>query len=187
MGAAASFKIKRNKAAEMLMNPSKIKAKPIQGPSVLALPCSVGIPWTLSAERVGPNNLKVLEPVIQKFGEEAISSELQQIALELKAALDAALEAPVWAWSGGARDIYDTGELKASGTVLIKGLEIVVNYSAPYATLVHNGGYIFPYGNKAAQPIFLPGRPWVRSVLYGGGPVPQFDFISAIQKAFPPL
>lgn len=185
--AVARFKITRNKAAEMLMHPSQIKTKPVKGLGVLALPCSVGIPWTLSAERMGPNNLKVLEPVIQKFGEDAIAGELQQIAGELKMALDAALEAPVWAWSGGARDIYDTGALKASGTVLIKGLEIVVNYSAPYATLVHNGGYIFPYGNKSAQPIFLPGRPWVRSVLYGGGPVPQFDFVGAIQKAFPPL
>lgn len=183
--AVARFVVRRNKAAERLMNPSKIKAKAISGLSILRLPCATGIPWRLSGERTGPNDLKVLQPVIEKFGEDAIKAELQQISAELKMALDAALDAPVWAWNGGARDIYDTGALKASGTVEIRGLEIIVRYSAPYATLVHNGGYIYPYGNKSAQPIFLPGRPWVRSVLYGGGPVPQFDFVGAIQRAFP--
>lgn len=116
--------------------------------------------------------------------EQAIEAEVQaeinrlmsKLTKEVKSALDAALRAPVWTWNGGARDIFDTGELARSGSVTAGPDGIIVSYSAPYANLVHNGGYIRPYGNKSARPVYLPGRPWIDSVLYGGGPVPQFDF-----------
>lgn len=127
--------------------------------------------------------MQQMEPLIQRYGEQLIQGVLDQIARELKAALDQALRAPVWAWNDGARDIVDTGALMASGQVLTTGLQLSVVYGADYAMLVHNGGYIYPYGNKNLQPIFLPGRPWIRSVLFGGGPVEQFDFTAALNRA----
>ncbi len=100
---------------------------------------------------------------------------MPKAALALKKRLDMALMAPVWSWSGGARDIFDTGALAASGSVTWNGKSLVINYLAPYADIVHNGGYIFPYGNKSARPVYLPGRPWISAVLDGGGPIPRWS------------
>ena len=99
-----------------------------------------------------------------------------QLVAELTNALTVALKSSVWSWKGGPRDIYDTGKLAASANISMSSGSLVVKYDAPYAGIVHNGGYIFPYGNKSARPIYLPPRPWIDSVLYGGGPVPRFDF-----------
>ena len=85
-----------------------------------------------------------------------------------------------WAWEGGAgRDIIDTGELRDSLSITIgSDGQFEINYSSPYAKLVHYGGYIMPYGNNRIEKVFIPGRPWIQAVLEGGGPVPQFDFES---------
>ena len=99
-----------------------------------------------------------------------------QLIEELTRALTAALRSSVWAWNDGARDIYDTGRLANSVNISMSSGSLVVKYDAPYANIVHNGGYIFPYGNELARPVYLPPRPWIDSVLYGGGPVPRFDF-----------
>jgi hypothetical protein len=105
----------------------------------------------------------------------AISRASQRIAADLKQALDDALRSNVWSTRSGAADIYETGELLASGNVVINESGLTIAYDAPYAALVHFGGYIHPYGNTSAK-VYLPPRPWVQSVLSGGGPVPQFDF-----------
>ena len=105
-----------------------------------------------------------------------IDEFMPELKMELTAALNGALTASVWAWKdGGMRDIVDTGQLAATLSIETSGSGVKVSYSSPYANLVHNGGYIQPYGNKAARPIYLPARPWVKSVMEGGGPVPQFD------------
>lgn len=124
----------------------------------------------------------VEEAEVLAQGKAALAQVTQKLAQEVESALQAALKASVWSWGDGARDIYDTGELASSGNVTANADGISVSYSAPYASIVHNGGYIYPYGNKNARPIYLPGRPWVSSVLYGGGPVPQFDFDGFLQR-----
>ena len=124
----------------------------------------------------------IKEEVLLEQAEAAIAGVMSKLAQEVQGALTAALRSSVWAWSDGARDIYDTGELASSVSVTASSNGIRVSYSAPYASLVHDGGYIFPYGNKRARPVYLPPRPWVRSVLYGGGPVPRFDFDGFIQR-----
>lgn len=105
----------------------------------------------------------------------AIDQLMPKLATEIAKALDEALKAS-WSWSTGSRDIYDTGALARSGKVVASDNGIEVTYSAPYANIVHNGGYIQPYGNPNARPVYMPARPWVSSVLYGEGPYPQFDF-----------
>lgn len=121
--------------------------------------------------------------------EEGIDRANQIIAQRLGEALDDALESAVWGWrEGGSRDIIDTGKLKRSRQIVVEGKNIRISYDVPYAGLVHFGGYILPYGNEYAEKIYVPGRPWLDSVILGGGPVPKFDFESiyeqAIEQAF---
>jgi hypothetical protein len=121
--------------------------------------------------------------------EEGIDRANQIVAAELGLALDEALDAAVWAWrDGGARDIIDTGKLKASRKITVEGRRIDISYDVPYAGIVHFGGYILPYGNPNAEKVYLPARPWVDSVALGGGPVPKFDFeriyAETIEKVF---
>lgn len=122
------------------------------------------------------------EEAILAEAKSQINAIMPKLATEVEAALTNALKSNVWSWKGGSRDIYDTGKLASSVTVTAKSDGIDVSYSAPYANIVHNGGYIQPYGNASARPVYLPPRPWVSSVLYGGGPVPQFDFDDFISR-----
>ena len=38
-------------------------------------------------------------------------------------------------------------------------------WSANYATAVHEGAMIYPWGNRNARRVQLPARPWTRAVL----------------------
>lgn len=108
---------------------------------------------------------------------------LDQVAEELSMRLDESISASVWSWEGGSRDIVDSGALKESKMVTVANDRIEVSYDQPYAALVHYGGYIYPYGNKNAQKVYLPGRPWIGSLLTGNGPIPKFDFESSFRNA----
>jgi hypothetical protein len=119
---------------------------------------------------------------IQSLIKDAINKATIEVAKDLKIALDAAIRSSSWDGLQGPSDIYDTGELLNSGEVVADSSGITVYYTAPYAALVHYGGYINPYGNINAR-VYLPPRPWVESVLFGGGPVPQFDFKQYYQRA----
>ena len=176
--------VKRDTKATELMNFGKKPKKKL--PAKFAVP--VAIPTIPFALKFGYDAAPMsefsnfIQPYVQAFGEEMVQKKLDAVATQLKMALDAALEAPVWAWNDGVRDIVDTGTLKSSGVVVVRPLELQVYYTAPYAMLVHNGGYIQPYGNPNARPIYLPPRPWIKSVLYGGGPVPKFDLMNALAR-----
>ena len=122
------------------------------------------------------NDAQIDEDELQRIAEQKLASVSGDLAEQIELALKEALKSSVWGWHGGSRDIYDTGALANSGKVIISGNDINVVYTAPYAQIVHNGGYIHPYGNTKIRPVYLPGRPWIQSVLYGNGPVPQFDF-----------
>lgn len=137
---------------------------------------------------VGRTNLDGLIQVsLAKFPEAQIRSKIdlainnanRAIAIDLKRALDDALRSTVW----NGEDIYESGNLLSSGSVTVNDNGITVAYDAPYAAIVHYGGYIYPYGNVNAQ-IYLPPRPWVESVMFGGGPVPRFNFESYYLSEF---
>lgn len=110
----------------------------------------------------------------------AMKDANQLIANRIGEALDAAMESSAWA-SG--KDIIDTGQLKNSLTVTATASGISIKYAAPYAAIVHYGGYIVPYGNPSLSKVYIPPRPWVTSVIEGGGPVPAFDFESVYREA----
>lgn len=118
------------------------------------------------------NPLKTLEKQVQK----AHTRACRLMADEFGRALDDAMESPVWDWKGDKRDIVDTGRLKESKKIIVDSDgDIHVLYNTKYAALVHYGGYFHPYGNENAK-VYYPGRPWVTSLIKGGGPVEQFNF-----------
>jgi hypothetical protein len=106
---------------------------------------------------------------------DGVNNASKRIATELKASLDEALKSGIWETIGGAADIYDTGELLQSGSVISNGNRIIISYDAPHAALVHYGGYITPYGNNASEKVYLPPRPWIESVLSGGNTIEEFN------------
>lgn len=124
---------------------------------------------------------KVPEAEILAAFERAINRASARIAVDLKIALDDAIRSPVWTTLQGTADIYDTGELMQSGSVTVRRDGVTIAYDAPYAAIVHYGGYVSPFGTAASK-IYLPPRPWVESVLNGGGPVEAFDFAKYYQQ-----
>lgn len=78
-----------------------------------------------------------------------------------------AINANVWSTRNGVDDIIDSGKLLNSQSLVYSGSSIQIRYSAPYAALIHYGGYIVPYGNVLARPVYIPPRPWVADVLSG--------------------
>lgn len=113
----------------------------------------------------------------------AISRASAVVAVDLKAALDEAIRSDVWQTTKGRADIVETGELLRSGSVIITSNEIKIVYDAPYAGLVHYGGYILPYGNESRDKVYLPPRPWVDAVLNGTSGIAKFDFDRYYRKA----
>lgn len=105
-----------------------------------------------------------------------VASEFKQsLAIELETALDNAMESTVW---GGSQDgnIVDTGNLRDSLQISVTSNGVMIDYTAEYAALIHYGGYIVPYGNSSATRVYIEGRPWIDSVLYGTGPIPGYNF-----------
>lgn len=111
------------------------------------------------------------------------------IKTQLSKALDDAMEASIWKWTPGVttdrkngqsvespRDIVDTGALQKSYRINIKGNSIDFAYREPWSRLVHWGGYIQPYGNPNATKVYVPGRPWITSVLNGENGFEAFPF-----------
>lgn len=113
--------------------------------------------------------------------EAAINRASNRAAIDLKRALDDALRSGVWSTGGNDNDLYDSGELMESGVVSVNNNIITVAYSAPYAALIHYGGYINVYGNTGVK-VYLPPRKWVEAVMIGGGPVPKFDLKKYYQE-----
>jgi hypothetical protein len=64
------------------------------------------------------------------------------------------------------RNVIDTGSLRQSGSYrMASRFEANFTWSANYATAVHEGARIYPWGNRRAARVTLPARPWTRAVL----------------------
>jgi hypothetical protein len=67
---------------------------------------------------------------------------------------------------GSPRNLIDTGNLRQTGSYQMTGpYQATFRWSANYATAVHEGAYIYPWGNRDADRVYLPPRPWTRAVL----------------------
>lgn len=72
------------------------------------------------------------------------------------------------------RNIVDTGSLRQSNTFGIERYEAVFRWTANYASFVHEGAMIFPYGDKRRKRVWTPPRPWTSAVL-GDEQVPGIE------------
>ena len=116
---------------------------------------------------------------------EALGRAPNEFAIILDRILREAINAGIWRLrNGGAGDIIDSGRLLGSQRVTSNGSSIQISYGVPYAALIHYGGYIVPYGDKRQRPIYIPGRPWVATVLgsqFGGYDINQI-YIDIIKR-----
>lgn len=134
-------------------------------------------------------NFREFRSFVQKFPEQAQKAHkvtLERLAEELEIALGIAMESKVWndpAWPYGDGDIVQFGNLRDSLDIDVTESQISIAYREEYAAIVHFGGYIFLYGNPNVS-VYMPARPWIKSVLLGGGPVEKFDFIGLYSKFF---
>ena len=116
------------------------------------------------------SNMKVIEQALLEYGKEKLPEVAKVIQSLLKAKLDEAISSS-WGWIEGSRDIIDTGELRNSLSLTLSDSTVNISYDSEHAAVVHNGGYIQPYGNPNADSVYLPARPWIAAVL-GQAPGP---------------
>jgi hypothetical protein len=130
---------------------------------------------------------------------EAAAQKASEIVMkELAAAFDQSFAAKAWTWprdlptrklngdtvskkaasyrrgeglrAGNPRNLIDVGNLRQSASYRMTGpYQATFKWSAPYATFVHEGGYIWAWGRrpplKGARAVYAPPRPWTRAVL----------------------
>jgi hypothetical protein len=113
---------------------------------------------------------------LQALAEAAAQRATEIVMGELFAAFQQSFTAQAWNWPretkrtvgtvGSPRNIIDTGSLRQSGTWQMTGpYQATFKWSANYATAVHEGARIRPWGNRNAALVQLPARPWTRAVL----------------------
>lgn len=160
--------------------------------------------YTTKYEILPPKvDLKGQTPKMRAAINKAITRGMQKattyVSSGLKTALDGAMSSTTWSWpretfrqngdiAGTSRDIVDTGKLKNS--LELKEAygqtksSITIKYGAPYAALMHYGGAIQPYGNKNANTVLIPGRPWITGVVKGENGFKKYDMVSDMQRGF---
>lgn len=109
--------------------------------------------------------------------EQAARRASEIVMKELYAAFQQSFTAKAWEWPrqtvrsngstvGSPRNLIDIGNLRQSGSYQMTGPhQATFRWSANYATAVHEGAHIFPWGNRDATRVYLPPRPWTRAVL----------------------
>lgn len=147
---------------------------------------SFNLPYELRVT-TGKGRVKGFDALQKKLLKDLNAAHLfavKAVAKELKIALDDAMNNPIWNWNGDTRDIVDTGALRDSLQLYVDSdADIHILYNLEYAAIVHYGGYFNPYGNPQVK-LYYPARPWIDSVLNGGGPVEKFMWEGPYEKAF---
>lgn len=127
-----------------------------------------------------------LTPDIRVRSGRAAEAAARVVFPELNAAFLDAMGSKVWAWPrttyrggtyrrdgtrtkgqavGSPRNIVDLGTLRASNSFSISGSLATFRWSAGYATAVHYGANIHPFGDRSKPLVNLPARPWTSAVL----------------------
>jgi hypothetical protein len=135
---------------------------------------------------------------LQVRAEQAAQRATELVMGELYAAFQQSFTAQVWAWPRNLptrklkgdtvakkaasyargegitppnpRNLIDDDNLRGTGSWGMTGAyEATFKWSADYARLTHEGGYIWAWGRrpplKGARAVYLPPRPWTRAVL----------------------
>jgi len=111
----------------------------------------------------GKTDTAKMKAAVNKALSKGAQKGASYVSKDLRGALDASIA------SYGA---IDTGRLKDSLEIREKFLQTKVGFSiiykTPYAAFVHYGGVIqYPYGNRSAASVTIPGRPWVEKAVEG--------------------
>lgn len=141
----------------------------------------------------------------KKKGEfvKAFQSSVFNVEKQVSYWLNEAMEESTWIWTRptqrvngsfiqpGPRNIVDTGTLRNSKKLKTSfgstQAKMQVTYTAPYAGLVHWGGYITNYGDPSRGQTYIPGRPWVQKVFStksdaDSGQSDRFGFLEEIKE-----
>jgi len=122
-------------------------------------------------------NVRVNTGNLQARAQQAARRASEIVMGELFAAFQQSFTAKAWDWPritqrtagspvGSPRNLIDTGNLRQTGSYQMTGpYQATFRWSANYATAVHEGAYIYPWGNRDADRVYLPPRPWTRAVL----------------------
>lgn len=113
---------------------------------------------------------------LAKRAEEASVTAAKVVFSELNGRFQTAIGSKVWGWprptvrSNGRsvsspRTIVDTGALRQSNLLSITGYQAEFRWTANYASFVHEGAMVYPYGDTNRQRVFTPPRPWTAAVL----------------------
>jgi hypothetical protein len=127
----------------------------------------------------------------------AAESAAKLVFPELNSAFQDALGSKVWSWPrttirsngqevGSPRPIVDTGILKASNSFAISGTLGTFKWAVNYATAVHYGASIHPWGDREREKVTLPPRPWTSAVLgtIRVAGIEPYDYRSQFKAAF---
>lgn len=112
-------------------------------------------------------------PMVDLRINDAIDETFDDFAAYLARRFTAEIRAEKWDWprEPSPRDIVDTGNLAKSlrvsraSSLDRKRLEIIFEWTAPYAAVVHDGA-VFKRVDEQGNPVTMPARPWTRPVLY---------------------
>ncbi len=117
--------------------------------------------------------------------QQAAQAAARVVFPELNSAFQDAIGSPVWQWPretvrgstyrrdgtrtpgkvvGSPRNIVDLGTLRASNYFSVNGTMGTFRWGVGYATAVHYGANIHPWGDKT-RTVNLPARPWTDAVL----------------------
>jgi len=104
-------------------------------------------------------------PKMKAAVNKALSKGAQKGGTYVSKSLKGALDASITSY-----DAIDTGRLRDSLEIRERFTQTKVGFSiiykTPYAAFVHYGGVIqYPYGNRSAASVAIPGRPWVTKAL----------------------
>ena len=127
-----------------------------------------------------------VNPATLSRAQRAAETAARIVFPELNGAFQDALNAKVWTWDrttyrGGTyrrdgtrtkgiavtspRNIVDLGTLRASNSFEVSGSLCTFRWAVGYATAVHYGANIHPWGDKTRPLVNLPARPWTSAVL----------------------
>ena len=138
--------------------------------------------------------VKVTSAGLYERAQRAAEDAMGAVFRELDAEFDAAFSKKAWQWprdlptrslkgatvkeklasylrgegtrAGNPRNIIDFGNLRAARSwERIGPFQARYRWSAAYATAVHEGALVHPWGNKKRRRVRLPPRPWTRAVL----------------------
>lgn len=127
-----------------------------------------------------------LDPSVLSRSRRAADAAARVVFPELNSAFQDALGSKVWPWPrvtmrgatyrrdgtrtpgravGSPRNIVDLGTLRASNSFQVTGTLATFRWAVGYATAVHYGANIHPFGDRSKPLVNLPARPWTSAVL----------------------